>query len=107
LRKSATDSSKLGKRAHFQDMAAEGLIDFDELRTKLAALEETCENIRRELAMLEGRLEHLAELERNRDSLMKRYAGMIPSALDALCPEERHRVYKLLKLRLIYIWTEH
>ncbi|MDQ3794855.1 MAG: hypothetical protein M3316_04140 [Actinomycetota bacterium] len=29
------------RRASFQDMAAEGLITFDELRTKLAALEET------------------------------------------------------------------
>jgi hypothetical protein len=30
------------KRSSFQDMAAEGLIDFDELRAKLVALEETC-----------------------------------------------------------------
>src|SRR5215203_6682125 len=31
------------KRSSFQDMAAEGLITFDELRTKLATLQETCE----------------------------------------------------------------
>jgi hypothetical protein len=40
------------RRANFQDMAAEGLITFDELRTKLAALEETRQLARRELASL-------------------------------------------------------
>ena len=36
------------KRAGYQDMAAEGLITFDELRAKLAALEETRETAERE-----------------------------------------------------------
>ena len=88
------------KRAHLQDMAAEGLIDFDELRAKLVALEETCDTARRELARLEARREQLAELERDRDTLIERYAGMVPEALDALVPEKRHRVYNLLKLRV-------
>jgi hypothetical protein len=86
------------KRARFQDMAAGGLIDFDELRTKLEALEETRDAARRELAALENRRERLAEMERDRDTLMKRYVGMVPETLDALTPEERHRIYKLLKL---------
>jgi hypothetical protein len=86
------------KRARFQDMAAEGLIDFDELRTKLDALEETRDDARRELAALEDRRERLAEMERDCDTLMRRYVGMVPEALDALTSEERHRIYKLLKL---------
>jgi hypothetical protein len=49
---------------------------------------------------LEARSEQLAELERDRDTLMERYVWMVPEALDALVPEERHRVYKLLKLRV-------
>jgi site-specific DNA recombinase len=88
------------KRACFQDMAAEGLIDFDELRAKLVALDETRDTAHRELAALEARREQLAELERKRDTLMERYAGMMPEALEALLPEERHRVYTLLKLRV-------
>jgi site-specific DNA recombinase len=75
------------KRARFQDMAAEGLIDFDELRAKLVALEETRDTTRKELAALEARRDQLAELERDRDTLMERYAGMVPDALDALVPE--------------------
>jgi site-specific DNA recombinase len=88
------------KRARFQDMAAEGLINFDELRAKLVALEETRDTTRKELVALEARRDQLAELERDRDTLMECYAGMVPDALDALAPEERHRVYKLLKLRV-------
>jgi hypothetical protein len=88
------------KRARFQDMAAEELINFDELRAKLVALEETRDTTRKELVALEARRDQLAELERDRDTLMECYAGMVPDALDALAPEERHRVYKLLKLRV-------
>jgi hypothetical protein len=71
------------------------------LRAKLVALEVTHDTARRELAALEARRERLAELERDRDTLMKRYAGMVPEAFDALVLEERHCVYKLLKLKVI------
>jgi site-specific DNA recombinase len=82
------------KRASFQDIAAEGLITIDELRVKLAALEETYQTARRQLAALEGRTERLRALERDRHALLQNYAEMMPDALDALEPEERHRIYK-------------
>jgi len=82
-------------------MAAEGLITFDELRAKIAALEETRQTARRELATLEGRSERLRALERDRDTLLENYAEIMPEALDTLEPEERHRVYKMLKLRVV------
>jgi site-specific DNA recombinase len=88
------------KRSGFQDMAAEGLITLDELRAKLAVLEEDREFARRELEALEGRRARLLELERDKDELLAHYASMVPEALDDLAPEERHRVYKLLKLRV-------
>jgi hypothetical protein len=52
------------------------------------------------LSALETRRELLERLERDRDTLMERYAGMAPGALDGLSPEGRHRVYKLLELRV-------
>jgi site-specific DNA recombinase len=88
------------KRAHFQDMAAEELIPFGELRDKLAALEETRKTAQRQMAALKARRKRLAELERDREILMKRYAGMVPRTLHNLSPEERHHIYKLLKLRM-------
>ena len=89
------------RRANFQDMAAAGLITFDELGAKLEALEETRKTARRELAALECRTERLLALERDRDALLEGYAELIPETLDVLEPEERHRVYNMLRLRVL------
>jgi site-specific DNA recombinase len=58
------------KRARYHEMAAERLIDFDELRTRLAALEDTRNTAERELRALRHRAERLAQLQRDRDSLL-------------------------------------
>jgi hypothetical protein len=89
------------KRSAYQDQQAEGLITLDELRTKLAALEETREVARRELAALKEHRERIEDLERDADALLEHYASMVPEALDNLTPEERHRVYKMLRLHVI------
>jgi site-specific DNA recombinase len=84
------------KRARYQDMAAEGLIDFEELRTRLADLEDKRKTAEQELRALRRRTEHLAQLERDRDSLLKNYAGLMPEAIDALGSQERYRVYRMI-----------
>jgi site-specific DNA recombinase len=89
------------KRSAYQDQQAEGLITLDELRTKLAALEETRTVARRELAALNARRELIEDLERDAETLLEHYASMVPDALDNLTPEERHRVYKMLRLNII------
>jgi len=89
------------RRANFQDMAAAGLITFDELGAKLGALEETRKTAQRELAALEGRTERLRALKRDRDALVEGYAELMPEALEDLHPEERHRVYNMLRLRVL------
>jgi hypothetical protein len=86
-------------RARFQDMAADGLIDFDELREKLAALEETRQRVQRELGTLQDRRERLENLERDKAALLEHYASMVPDEIDDLSSEERNRVYKMLGLR--------
>jgi hypothetical protein len=40
----------------------------------------------------------LARLEHDRDALMETYAGMVREVLEDLAPEERYRIYKLLRL---------
>jgi site-specific DNA recombinase len=84
------------KRARYQEMAAEGLIEFEELRARLAALEDTRKTAERELRTLEARTEHLVQLERDRDSLLENYADLLPEAIDALGSEERHRAYRMI-----------
>jgi site-specific DNA recombinase len=88
------------KRSGFQDMAAEGLITFDELRAKLTALEETREKARRELEAIGRRREKIEKLERDRDALLDPLMSVASEALDALMPEERLQVYKMLGLRV-------
>jgi hypothetical protein len=45
---------------------------------------------------LQHRTERLAQLERDRDSVLESYAGVLPKAIDALEAEERHRVYRMI-----------
>ena len=87
------------KRARYQEMAAEGLIEFSELRARLATLEEIRETAERELRALRHHTDRLAQLERDRDSLLETYAGLVPEAIDELRPDERHRVYRMISIK--------
>jgi len=89
------------KRARYQEMAADDLITFDELRARLAELDNTCSIAERELEALRNREERITELEANRDALLDSLAGIAPTALDSLAPEERHHMYKMLKVRVV------
>jgi hypothetical protein len=89
------------KRSGFQDMAAEGLITLDELRSKLAELDDLCKTAERELRIIERQKDALQQLERDRDSLIEHYARLAPEALDSLTPEERHQLHKILRLRVM------
>ena len=78
-------------RGRYQDMAAEGLITFDELRTKLAALEDTREAARRELDALAERRERLAELEGDKAALLETYSEKASEGLDTSRPRSATR----------------
>jgi hypothetical protein len=89
------------KRSGFQDGAAEGLITLEELRVKLYALEETSRVARTELDALASRSERMADIERDTQAIIRDYAGLMPEALGAMAPEERHRVYKVLHFEVL------
>jgi hypothetical protein len=86
------------ERRGFLRLAARGCITDKELDEELAALEEISQTARRELAALRDRKERIEELERDRDALLEDYAGRTPEALEALTSEERHQLYKMLRL---------
>ncbi len=71
-----------------------------ELKAKLGALEETREAAERELASLAAKRERLEAMELDRDLILKSYATLAPEALGTLSPEERRRVYVILKLTI-------
>jgi len=84
------------RRVRYQDMAAEGLIDFDELRARLATLEDARRTAEQELRALKRRTEHLSRLEQDRETLLESYSGLMPDAIDALGSQERYRVYRMI-----------
>ena len=89
------------KRSGFQDMAAEGLITFDELREKLAGLEEGRKVAEGELQALEAKRSRLEQLEQDKETVLEAYAAMAPEGLEALTSEERQRLYKILRLEVL------
>jgi site-specific DNA recombinase len=88
-------------RSGYQDLAARGLLTYEELGEKLAVLEETRATARRELEALKGRRERLEDLKRDRDAVLEAYANVTAEALEELSPEERNKLYKMLKLRVV------
>jgi site-specific DNA recombinase len=88
-------------RSGYQDLAARGLLTYEELGEKLAALEVTRATAQRELEALKGRRERLEDLKRDRDALLESYANVTAEALEELSPEERNKLYKMLKLRVV------
>jgi hypothetical protein len=66
------------------------------VRARLAALEDTRKTAKRELRALQHRTERLAQLERDRDTLLESYASVVPEAIDGLDSVERHRVYRMI-----------
>jgi hypothetical protein len=89
------------KRARYQEMAAADLITFDELRARLAELDDTRSVAERELETLRTYRERIGGLEADRDALLDSLVGVAPDALESLTPKDRHHVYKMLKLRVI------
>jgi len=79
------------KRSGYLDLAAEGILEREELRAKLAELQEARETVEKELRVIEGWKDHVQQLEHDRDALMEHYAGLVPESLNDLSPEERHQ----------------
>ena len=91
--------SEIGrKRANFQDLAAEGLMTKEELRSKLHNLELASEAAERELQRVLEYSERLSALEEDDEDPLEVYKERRIEALEDLSPEERREMYKLLDL---------
>jgi hypothetical protein len=93
------------KRVRFQHAYAEGIIGLDDLKARLAELDDVRTTAEQEIANLEGRLEHIRSLEEDRDAVLADLEVMAPKVLECLDPEERHRFYKMLRLR-VRLWPD-
>ena len=79
-------------------MAAQDLIGFDEFRRRIAELEETRTLAERELRSLQQRRERVQQLEQDKESLLSRYAKLVPSELDGLNSAQRRQIYGMLRV---------
>jgi site-specific DNA recombinase len=89
------------KRTRFQHAYAEDTISLEDLKDRLAELEEVRELAQRELESLRHREEEIAGLERDRDAILDSYAGASSEALDSLTPEQRHHLYKSFRMEVL------
>ena len=90
------------ERRGYHRLAAKGHMTDEELAAALSELDEVRETAERELETAWARGEAHRRLEHDRDALMVSYAGMVSETLEDLAPEERHRIYKLLRLGVRY-----
>jgi site-specific DNA recombinase len=89
------------KRSRYQEMAAEDLIDFDELRAKLGALEAERKTAARELEAVRDKAERLASLKLETEALIEAYSSKAHAGLDLYTPQDRFDAYKVLGLKVI------
>jgi small-conductance mechanosensitive channel len=88
------------KWARLQHAYAEGVISLEDLRERLAELDEEKATAERELAALQDREDRVRDLERDREAVLEGLMGDASEALDSMSPEQRHRFYKMLRIKV-------
>ena len=63
-------------------------------------MEETRRTAERELKDLQRYRERVEQMEQDRDAVLEHYASLAPEALASLTSEERHHLYKMLRLKV-------
>ncbi len=87
-------------RSAYQDQQAAGFMTLEELGSKLEELDKARELAQAELDALALREQRVEDLESDRDTLVKDMTEMVPEGLDGLSGEERHRVYRMLRIEV-------
>ncbi len=70
----------------------------EELRSKLAELDETIRLAEAEMEKLRHHEERIRVMEEAGEELIERYARLIPEELDDLSPAKRRRIYQMLQV---------
>ena len=76
-------------------------MDLEELRERLGEIEYTRRLAQTELEALAEHMSRVEQLEQDHDALLEQMADFVPEALDALTPEERNKLYRMLRLKVV------
>ncbi len=89
------------KQERLLDLHPEGDITTAQFRTKSAELKEARATVENQIEAAWSRLARLEDLKRDKDALISHYTSLVSQGLTDLSPEERNRVYKMMRLRVL------
>jgi site-specific DNA recombinase len=88
------------KSERLLDLYLEGTLEKGRYEERTRGLEAQEKEARAELEKIKARKQTIEQAERDVESLIESYSAAIPDELERLEPEERHRIYKMLSLRV-------
>lgn len=86
------------KRARFQHLYAEGVIEMEDLRARLSELDATYSEAQQRKDDVEARRKHMKQLERDKEELLASYEILARERLEELSPEQKNGLYRRLNL---------
>jgi hypothetical protein len=89
------------KQERLLDLHLEGDVTTAQFRSKSEELREARAAAEGQREAARSRLSRLRDIERNKEALTSHYASLVPSGLQALSLEERRRVYRMMRLRVL------
>lgn len=89
------------KQERLLDLHLDGGITTAQFRAKSAELKEARATVESQIEASRSRLARIEDVERDKDALISHYASLMPQGLADLSPEERNRVYKMMRLRVL------
>jgi site-specific DNA recombinase len=88
------------KQERLLDLYLDGNLDKERYEERVKGLEVQQKEATGKLEELKARKQVIDAAERDMEHLIESYSAAIPENLDRLEPEERHRIYKMLSLRV-------
>ena len=79
-------------------MPTPSAINLEDLKPRTPEVEAACRVARTELADAEARSERLRALATDAEAVVALYSRIVPESLDTMTPEERNRLYRMLRL---------
>jgi hypothetical protein len=83
------------------DLYLEGKLEVDRYESRISRIKQSRRTIQDEIERINNRFVYIERLKHDRDELFSHYSQIVPEGLDALEPNERNRVYKMLGLTVL------
>ncbi len=89
------------KQERLLNLHLEGDITTAQFRAKSAELKEARTAAESQLETARCHLSRLRDIERSKDTLISHYASLVPHGLAELSSDERNRIYKMMRLKVL------